>query len=164
MKIMNKVLSICAAGLLAGMTALPVHAAAFKALDRAAARQLLDAAHYAQPTVVALWSSDCTHCKKNLRVLSELVQRHKQVRVITVAVEPETAVLAPILDRNHMPAERYAYGSENPDAIAYAIDPKWAGELPRTYLFNGTGGKEAVSGEITMESLDRALNLHRRSN
>lgn len=154
---MNKILSMSLAGLLAGLLALPLQAAPFKQLDRVAAKQLLDPAQYQQPTIVALWSSDCTHCKKNLGVLSKLVQSNKKVRVITVAVEPETAALAPILDRNKMPTERYAYSNENPDAIAYAIDPKWAGELPRTYLFNGVGGKEAVSGVISVEWVNKAL-------
>ncbi|MDE2594025.1 MAG: hypothetical protein KGL57_07275, partial [Burkholderiales bacterium] len=107
---MNKILSMSVAGLLAGLLALPSYAAPFKHLDRAAAKQLLDPASYQQPTIVVLWSSDCTHCKKNLGVLSKLIQSNKKMRVITVAVEPETAVLAPILDRNKMPDERYAYG------------------------------------------------------
>ncbi len=161
MKAMNKILSMSAAGLLAGLLALPLYAAPFKPLDRAAAKHLLDPATYQQPTIVVLWSSDCTHCKKNLHVLSGLLQSKKnmreKVRVITVAVEPESAALAPILDRNKMPDERYAYGSENPDAIAYAMDPSWAGELPRTYLFNGAGRKEGVSGVLTEQMVSKAL-------
>ncbi|MDE2594830.1 MAG: hypothetical protein KGL57_11385 [Burkholderiales bacterium] len=161
---MNKIWSMSTTGLLAGLmasvlalSALPLYAAPFKPLDRATAKHLLDPATYQQPTIVVLWSSDCTHCKKNLGMLSKLVQSNKKVRVITVAVEPETAALAPILDRNKMPDERYAYGNENPDAIAYAMDPAWAGELPRTYLFNGAGRKEGVSGVLTEQMVSKAL-------
>lgn len=157
MKAMNKIWSMSAAGLLASLVALPLYAASFKPLDRATAKHLLDPASYQQPTVVMLWSSDCTHCKKNLSMLSAMLQSKKKMRVITVAVEPESAALAPILDRNKMPDERYAYGSENPDAIAYAIDPNWAGELPRTYLFNGAGRKEGVSGVLTEQMVSKAL-------
>lgn len=158
MKTMNKIWSMSVAGLWAGLIALPLYAAPFKQLDRATAKHLLDPAAYQQPTIVVLWSADCTHCKKNLSVLSKLVQAKKKMRVITVAVEPESAALAPILDRNKMPdEERYAYGNENPDAIAYAIDPNWAGELPRTYLFNGAGHKEGVSGVLTEQMVSKAL-------
>lgn len=146
-----------AAALLMSLVTLTAQASSFKHLDKAAAKQLLETANYKQPTVVVLWSSDCGHCKKNLAMLQGLIKRDKAVRVVTVAVEPETPALAPILDRNNMPAERYAYGNDNPDALAYALDPNWAGELPRTYLFNGAGGKQAVSGVLTPASVEKAL-------
>lgn len=154
---MKKILSLLLSVLLVTGLALPSHAAPFAQLDRAAAKQLLDPTKHQQPTIVALWSSDCSHCKKNLQVLSSALRHNKQLRVIMVAVEPETSVLGPILDRNQISGPRYAYGSDNPDAIAYAIDPAWAGELPRTYLFNGKGGKEGVSGVLTTQVMDKAL-------
>jgi hypothetical protein len=58
-----------------------------------------------------------------------------------------------------MPAERYTYGADNPEALAYALDPNWAGELPRTYLFNGAGGKQAVSGVLTSQAVEKALKI-----
>ena len=145
--------------LLAGLFALPLQAADFILLDKATARQLLDPASHRQPTIVALWSSDCSHCKKNLQMLSALVKSNQKLRVITVAAEPETAVLAPMLERYQLPGPRYAYGSDSPEAIAYAIDPNWAGELPRTFLFNGAGEKEKVSGVISRQIAEKALGL-----
>jgi len=144
---------------LACLIAMPLQAADFTPLDKAAARQLLDPASHRQPTVVALWSSDCSHCKKNLQLLSTLVKSNPRLRVITLAAEPETANLGPLLDRFQLPGPRYAYGSDNPDAIAYAIDPSWAGELPRTFLFNGAGRKEKVSGVISAPMAEKALGL-----
>ena len=145
--------------LLAGLFALPLQAADFTPLDKATARQLLDPASHRQPTIVALWSSDCSHCKKNLQMLSALVKSNQKLRVITVAAEPETAVLAPMLERYQLPGPRYAYGSDSPEAIAYAIDPNWAGELPRTFLFNGAGQKEKISGVISRQTAEKALGL-----
>lgn len=154
---MNLRMKTWIAGALMTLVAMTAQSSTFKQLDRARAKQLLEAGAYKQPTVVMLWSSDCAHCKKNLAMLQGLIKRDKALRVVTVAVEPETAVLAPILDRKNMPAERYAYGGDNPDALAYALDPNWAGELPRTYLFNGAGGKQAVSGVLTPEAVEKAL-------
>lgn len=142
-----------------GLIALPLQAADFTLLNKATAGQLLDPASYHQPTIVTLWSSDCSHCKKNLQVLATLVKSNKRLQVITIAAESETAVLAPMLDRYQLPGPRYAYGSDNPDAIAYAIDPSWAGELPRTFLFNGAGQKEKVSGVISRQMAEKALGL-----
>ena len=144
---------------LAGLIALPLQAAQFIPLDKASARQLLDPASYRQPTIVALWSSDCSHCKRNLQVLAALLKSNKKLRVITVAAEPETAVLAPMLEPYQLPGPRYAYGNDSPEAIAYAIDPNWAGELPRTFLFNGAGQKEKVSGVISRQMAEKALGL-----
>jgi len=142
-----------------GLVAVLAQASSFQHLNREQAKQLLEPAHYKQPTVVVLWSSDCVHCKKNLAMLQGLIKRNKAVRVLTVAVEPETTALAPILDRHNMPAERYTYGADNPEALAYALDPNWAGELPRTYLFNGAGGKLAVSGVLTSQGVEKALKI-----
>lgn len=144
---------------LACLITLPLQAAEFIPLDKVAARQLLDPASYQQPTIVALWSSDCGYCKKNLQLLSTLSKSNKRLRVITLAAEPETAILAPLLDRFALAGPRYAYGSDNPDAIAYAIDPTWAGELPRTFFFNGAGRKEKVSGVISVQMAEKALGL-----
>ncbi len=147
------------AALALALTAMPLLAAGFTPLDRAAARQLTEAGSYRQPTVVALWSADCSHCKKNLQLLAGLVKRNKQLRVITVAAEVAEAGHVPLLDRYALPGQRYAYGSDSPEAIAYAIDPSWAGELPRTFLFDGAGGKAKLSGVLDQPTIEKATGL-----
>jgi len=150
----RRILSLCfliAAG--------PLAAADFTPLDRNTARRLLDPASHKQPTIVALWSSDCNYCKKNLKLFSSLARSNKQLRVITVAAEPETAQLGPILKRYALTGPRYAYGNDSPEAIAYAIDPNWGGELPRTFLFDGTGRKEKIAGVISSQVVEKATGL-----
>jgi thiol-disulfide isomerase/thioredoxin len=137
----------------------PLAAADFTPLDRLAAKQLLNPDSHRQPTIVALWSSDCNYCKKNLTLLSRLAKRNKQLRLITVAAEPETAQLLPILNPYGLTGPRYAYGTDNPEAIAYAIDPKWGGELPRTFLFDGHGGKEVIAGVIATGTVEKVTGL-----
>ena len=51
--------------------------------------------------------------------------------------------------------ERYAYGDESPEALAHALDPRWRGELPRTYLFDGQGG-HAPLPEMPLQPLPPA--------
>jgi thiol-disulfide isomerase/thioredoxin len=151
---MKRLAALCLA-----LLALPLQAADFLPLDRAAARQLLDPASHRQPTVVALWSADCSHCKKNLQLLSALAKSNPRLKVITVAAEPAAAEHGPLIERYALPGPRYAYGSDSPEAIAYAIDPAWAGELPRTFLFNGSGGKEKRSGVLSAEAIAQATGL-----
>jgi hypothetical protein len=137
----------------------PLAAADFTLLDRQSAKKLLSPESHQQPTIVALWSSDCNYCKKNLKLISGLTKGNKKLRVITVAAEPESAQLWPMLKPYALSGPRYAYGTDNPEAIAYAIDPKWGGELPRTFLYDGRGGKEVVAGVITTSVVEKATGL-----
>lgn len=139
--------------------ALPALAADFTALDRAGARNLVNPAAQSRPTAIALWSSDCVHCKKNLHLLGELARADKRLQVVTVATEPESPELAKLLETTGVKGARYAYGSDAPEALAYALDPAWRGELPRTLLLDGKGGRVAVSGVLDEAALRNSLGL-----
>ena len=147
----NLLLAACLA------VSLPAHAAGFTPLDRAAARDLADPQKHRQPTIIALWSSDCSHCKKNFGLLAALARADKRLQVITVAAEPASPALGSMLDKYEMPGSRYAYGSDAPEAIAYALDANWGGELPRTFLFDGKGQVVKFSGVLKPEAVKRAL-------
>jgi hypothetical protein len=67
-----------------------------------------------------------------------------QLRIVTVAAERSTADTGPAINKTGVKSERLAYGDDVPEALAYAIDPNWRGELPRTYLFDGKGGVQAL--------------------
>ena len=70
-----------------------------------------------------------------------------------------TADTRPAIDKTGVKGERLAYGDDVPEALAYAIDPNWRGELPRTYLFDARGGVKAVSGTIDAAGFRTALKL-----
>lgn len=142
---------------LAGMKA--AAAEPFFVLDRQGARSLVDAKSHSVPTIIALWSSDCSHCKRNLKLFAQMATATPRLRLITIAVEPLSEELAVPLDRLSVPGARYAYGAESPEVLAHALDPKWRGELPRTLLFDGNGGKEAVSGAMDEHGVRRHLRL-----
>jgi len=133
--------------------------AAFQTLDRQSASALVQPARHNHPTIVALWSSECPHCKKNLALYAHVAKRDKRVRLVTIAAEPAWAGLAAPLDKLGVPGDRYAYGDDASEAIAHALDPGWRGELPRTLVFDGRGGHVAVSGVIDEQTLRRALGL-----
>lgn len=142
---------------LAGMKA--AAAEPFLVLDRQGARSLVEVKSHSAPTIISLWSSDCSHCKSNLKLFARMATDYPRLRLITVAVEPFSEELAAPLDHLGVPGARYAYGAESPDALAHALDPKWRGELPRTLLFDGNGGKEAVSGVMDEHAVRRHLGL-----
>jgi thiol-disulfide isomerase/thioredoxin len=131
----------------------------FVALDRVQARALTDAATHAAPTIIALWSTECPHCKKNLELFAGMAKSDARLRLITVATEPVSAGLAAPLDRLGVPGRRHAYGTDAPEAIAHALDPKWRGELPRTLFLDGRGGRTALSGVVGEATVRQALGL-----
>lgn len=130
-------------------------------LDRATARALTAPEAHRTPTIVTLWSADCAYCKHNFRQLADLARAHRGLQVITVATEPASPELAAILDKLAPPGPRYAYGDDVPEALAHALDPAWRGELPRTLIFDGRGGRAAVSGTLDPARLRQALGLSR---
>ncbi|MCK9983593.1 MAG: hypothetical protein AzoDbin1_00065 [Azoarcus sp.] len=153
MKIRHVVASLC------WCVAAACGATEFQALDRAAATRIVDPSRHTVPTIVALWSSECVHCKKNLKLFAEMVKADRRFRLVTVAVEPQFAGLAEPLDLLAVPGQRFAYGAESPEALGYALDSKWRGELPRTIFFDGKGGKTALSGVVTEATVRSSLGL-----
>lgn len=134
----------------------------FIPLDRARARALTDPAAHTTPAIVSFWSYDCVYCKKNLSLFAAMAKAEPRLRLITVAVEPPSPELAEPLDRLAIPGQRYAYGPESPEALAYALDPKWRGEVPRTLFFDGRGGRTAASGIVTEEAARQKLGMAAR--
>lgn len=130
---------------------------AFMSLDRTQAKELTDPTRHTAPTIIALWSTECPHCKKNLGVFAEMAKTDTRVELITVATEPLSTDVVAALDRMNVPGRRYAYGSDAPEAIAYALDPKWRGELPRTLIFDGRGNRSAISGTLDVATLRKSL-------
>ena len=134
-------------------------AGSFTLLDRHAAKAVTAPRSDTRPTVVALWASDCAYCKQNLPTLATLAKANPQLRIVTVAAELPTADTGPAINKTGVKSERLAYGDDVPEALAYAIDPNWRGELPRTYLFDGKGGMQARSGVIDAAGFKAALGL-----
>lgn len=143
----------------AGLLAMgPVNAAApavaksmaqVQLLDKAQASQLLRADRYKRPTLVVLWSTECSYCKRNLQWLKALSADKSRFDLISVATEPMSPAVSKVLAQHKLNGQHWAYGSELPEAVAYALDADWAGELPRSYWFDGQGGRQVLSGVLT---------------
>ena len=142
-----------------GFCASLAQASGFLPLDRATARTLTSSASVRQPTAVILWSSDCPHCKKLMDQLAALTRKHPQLRIVSIAAEPASPTLGALLDQRHLPGLRYAYGDDAPEALAYALDPDWHGEMPRAYLFDGKGKRTVFSGVQPPAVLRQGLGL-----
>ena len=111
-----------------------------------------------KPFILALWSIHCEPCARDMPVWKSLTARHPDVDVILVATDPpsEHARVREFLRRfDPGRARRYAFADDMEERVRFAIDPRWRGELPRTYLIAGDGTMEGLSGAVDAARMDR---------
>ncbi|MFC7514537.1 hypothetical protein ACFQUU_05930 [Herbaspirillum sp. GCM10030257] len=109
-----------------------------------------------KPFVLVVWSLDCEYCQASLKNLAEEKRKRKDLHVVTLSTDPlgdpqAVALMKKKLESTGMSSNAWAYGDAPPEQLRYAIDPKWHGEMPRSYWFNARGERVAYSGLITAE-------------
>jgi len=110
--------------------------------------------------VLVVWSLDCEYCQVSLKNLAEEKRKRKDLHIVTLATDPigepqAAALIKKKLESAGMKNDAWAYGDAPPEQLRYAIDPKWHGEMPRSYWFNARGERVAYSGVITAETIDK---------
>ncbi|SFU36546.1 TlpA family protein disulfide reductase [Pseudoduganella namucuonensis] len=115
-----------------------------------------------KPFVLVVWSLDCGYCLASLTHLAREKRKHKSLKVVTLATdtlsdERNAAMMQKKLKAAGIASEAWAFGAAPPEQLRYAIDGKWHGELPRSYWFDGRGGKVAHSGVIAPEVIARLM-------
>lgn len=50
--------------------------------------------------------------------------------------------------------ENWVYADDNTKKLQFEIDPKWYGELPRTYFFDKAHQRTGVSGVLSKQDYD----------
>ena len=114
--------------------------------------------------VLIVWSLDCEYCQASLQALSREKRRHKDLRVVTLSTDPAGDGPAAALMRQRlaslgMASDAWAFGAAPAEQLRYIIDPRWHGEMPRSYWFDAQGGKVAYSGVLTPLALKK-LAIH----
>jgi hypothetical protein len=87
-----------------------------------------------------------------------LKQANPRLRLVLVAVDDEAvpATLADFLAQHGLEsAEQWVFAAEQSEQLRYEIDPRWWGELPRTYFFDAAQHMEGVSGLVPMPRLQQ---------
>jgi thiol-disulfide isomerase/thioredoxin len=106
-------------------------------------------AYAGRPFVLSLWSVHCEPCRHEMPLWRELQARYPDVRVVLVAADNpgEGERIKRFLERHDPgPVERWRYADDFEERIRHSIDPKWRGELPRTYFFDAAHKVEARTG------------------
>jgi len=118
--------------------------------------------HQGQPFVLIAWSLDCAYCEASMKTLAAEQRKRKNMAVVTVATDalddPQSvALIKKKLASAGMMANAWAFGAAPAEQLRYAIDPKWHGEMPRSYWFNARGERVAYSGLITPAIVERMM-------
>lgn len=125
--------------------------------------QQIQAERSGKPFILALWSATCTHCPSELKALGELSRQHPGLDIVLVAADTpaETPQLEKLAaDYGLGRQAQWVFADAQPEKLRFAIDRRWYGELPRTYFFDAQHRREAGSGVMPVERLERWVREH----
>ena len=119
--------------------------------------------HAGKPFVLALWSIHCLPCREEMAYWNDFRKRYPNVPIVLVATDlpEEWGDVRRFLTRyDPGPVERWAFADEYVERLRYSIDPKWRGELPRTYFYDAGHVAQARSGKIDIGWLNDWFGRH----
>lgn len=109
-----------------------------------------------KPFMLVVWSLDCSSCIKDMTLLNEIHTQNPHLKMILLAAD-EPSMGEPIkqlLAKYKMESvENWLFADENAEKLRYEIDPKWFGELPRTYFFNAAHQRTGISGVLSKKDI-----------
>lgn len=120
------------------------------------------AARQGKPYLLAFWSLTCSHCREELGMLSGLLKQHPGVSVVLVSTDtPEDAaeIAATLAEYQLGGAESWVFADSFSERLRAAVDRKWRGELPRTYLYDRMHQSAAHSGKLSAAQLAEWLQV-----
>jgi thiol-disulfide isomerase/thioredoxin len=121
--------------------------------------QLL-AAREGKPFILVLWSLDCQYCPTELKTLSELRRSHPNLDVVLVATDTinDAAQLALKAETYGMSqAEQWVFADDMPERLRREIDPRWYGEVPRTYFYDRKHQRDVKMGLVNKQFFEQWL-------
>ncbi len=120
--------------------------------------QQLLASNPNQPFMLIIWSVNCPSCLKDMALLSSIHKSRPELKMIMLAADDLSATeqIQQILEKNQLSElENWVYAEDNTQKLQFEIDPKWYGELPRTYFFDKTHQRTGVSGVLSKDDYEK---------
>lgn len=113
-----------------------------------------------KPIVVMIWSIHCTICLEKMPLLSELRKNKPDINLIMIATDDVSATnqVRSILNENKLDqVDNWIFAYANPQKLRYEIDPKWYGEVPRTYFLDKDHQRVGISGSVPRETMETMI-------
>jgi thiol-disulfide isomerase/thioredoxin len=109
-----------------------------------------------QDHLVILWSFDCPPCITELEKISELHQQfpdYQLTLINTDAVGEQVRVKKILQQFNLAGLDNWGFANSDEEKLRYDIDPRWYGDLPRSYFFPLQGNIKRLRGALTSAEL-----------
>jgi thiol-disulfide isomerase/thioredoxin len=109
-----------------------------------------------QDHLVILWSFDCPPCMKELENVSELHQQYPdyQLTLINTDTVAEREKVKQVLQQHNLVhLDNWGFSNTDEEKLRYDIDPRWFGDLPRSYFFPLQGTIKRLRGAISLAEL-----------
>jgi thiol-disulfide isomerase/thioredoxin len=128
------------------------------------AGKLVAEAGRGQPVVLHFWATWCAACREEFprlrRTLESLQARGVSVLLVSIDPPKEAAAARAMLEKYgvaDLPA--ILLDAPAPDPVAAALEePKWTGDLPATFVYDGAGKKvRAFLGRVGPAALRKAV-------
>jgi thiol-disulfide isomerase/thioredoxin len=144
--------------LLAAATALP---AGLTTIDTAGYQKLV-ASHKGKVVLVNFWATYCVPCRKEMPALVQLGEKYRAKGFVFLTVsadEPEDVTRAGnFLAATKVAPPHYVRQAPDDEAFINAIESKWSGALPASFLYGRDGKKlRTFIGEADLKTLEAAI-------
>ena len=109
-----------------------------------------------QDHLVILWSFDCPPCITELEKISELHQQfpnYQLTLINTDAVEEQLRVKKILQQFDLAGLDNWGFANSDEEKLRYDIDPRWYGDLPRSYFFPLEGKIKRLRGALSSDEL-----------
>ncbi len=109
-----------------------------------------------QDHLVILWSFDCPPCIKELEKISDLHQQYPEYQLTLIntdSVDEQIRVKKLIEQYNLAGLDNWGFANTDAEKLRYDIDPRWFGDLPRSYFFPLQGKVKRLRGALTSAEL-----------
>jgi thiol-disulfide isomerase/thioredoxin len=106
--------------------------------------------------LVILWSFDCPPCITELQKISDLHQQYPEYQLTLIntdSVDEQIRVKKLIEQYNLAGLDNWGFANTDAEKLRYDIDPRWFGDLPRSYFFPLKGKVKRLRGALTLAEL-----------
>lgn len=116
------------------------------------------AGHLGQRFALVAWSLDCPPCHRELARLGDALRQHPDWAVVLISTDGpgrEGEIKRLIIESGVGAAEHWRFGASPAALLRRELDPRWFGELPRTWLFDQSHEVRTISGVLPEAVLER---------
>ena len=109
-----------------------------------------------QDHLVILWSFDCPPCIKELQKISDLHQQYPEYQLTLIntdSIDEQGRVKKILKQYNLAGLDNWGFANTDEEKLRFDIDPRWFGDLPRSYFFPLQGKVKRLRGALTSAEL-----------